>query len=961
MSPGSPDESAADRSMLAMPLAELTRVVVRNPVTVIVLGLLVAVASVIGATKSLGFRTSRLDLINPNSNYNQLWLEYLEQFGADDDVVVVVEGNAKENVSPVLEALYSRLSANRESFYAVLHERGLANVRAKGLHYVPPDELAEMEGELAALQPVLSGQWEAISFDRLLWGANQRLLIDSPQQKRAAAAEMNRLADGLLHALREDGSNTSIWNEPHESLSVMSQLDSEYFTANEGRMGFVLLRLVKNESSFSQGGEAIRRLRGIIRNVQAGHPEVQIGLTGLPVMENDEMEGSQKDMILSSVLSLIGVAVLFIAGFGGLRHPLLAVGTLIVGLAWSFGFVTISIGHLNILSVSFGVILIGLGIDFGVHYVAKYLQLRQRIGDSGEALIETSRSVGPGIVTGAATTSIAFFTAALTEFTGVAELGVIAGGGIIVCLIGAFTLLPAMIVLADRNRNRYLLPNPLRIDGWIAPMMQAPRATLIASLALCLFLSTGASKLYYDHNLLNLQAQGLESVEWEKKLLEETDRSVWFALSIAGSRQELIARKEAFEKLANVDHVEEIASLLPPDDEQRSAQIERIRSRLTNLPEYPPALPIPPAPQLAQILAQAQQLLPGDDATALQARRRISQARELLRTMPQANYEALMRSLQQRSAGELLTRMHSLYAVSDPETPDVDDFPEALVTRFVGKNNQYLLRIYPNGDIWDMESLADFVHEVQSVDSQVTGQPLQTFYASRQMQKSYVHAAIYSLIAVLIVLILDFRSLRHSLLALTPVGFGGAMLFGIQGFMDIPLNPANMIVLPLILGIGIDDGVHVLHDFRCQAGKRYRISASTAAAVLITSLTTMIGFGSLMLADHQGLQSLGRVLTIGVTCCLFTSLIVLPAFLSTITWNLKKDDPNRKQKPEATRKRIRPGLLSDFDKEMPPAKDRSAESSFGGQQEVPPKHSAADDGDKESGRATIIPVRRSPR
>ncbi|MFI4874693.1 MAG: MMPL family transporter, partial [Blastopirellula sp. JB062] len=863
--------------------------------------------------------TSRLDLINPDSNYNQLWLEYLEQFGADDDVVVVVEGNAKEYVSPVLEELYSRLSANRESFYAVLHERGLANVRAKGLHYVPPDELAEMEGELAALQPVLGGEWDAIAFDRLLWGANQRLLIDSPQQQHAAAAEMNRLAEGLLHALREDEAKTSIWGEPHESLSVMSQLDSEYFTANEGRMGFVLLRLVKNESSFSQGGEAIRRLRNIIRNVQTGHPEVQIGLTGLPVMENDEMEGSQKDMILSSVLSLIGVAVLFIAGFGGLRHPLLAVGTLIVGLAWSFGFVTLAIGHLNILSVSFGVILIGLGIDFGVHYVAKYLQLRERIGESDKALIETSRRVGPGIVTGAATTSIAFFTAALTEFTGVAELGVIAGGGILVCLIGAFTLLPAMIVLGDRNRNRYLMPHPLRIDGWIAPMMQAPRATLLASLAFCIFLSTGATKLYYDHNLLNLQAQGLESVEWEKKLLEETDRSVWFALSIANSRQELIARKGAFEKLSHVDHVEEIASLLPPDDARRSEQIRRIRERLTNLPEYPPMLPTPPAPQLAQVLAQAQQLLPGDDATAMQARRRIGQARELLRTMPQSHYESLMRSFQQRSAGELLTRMHSLYAVSDPETPDVDDFPEALVTRFVGKNNQYLLRIYPNGDIWDMESLAKFVQEVQSVDSQVTGQPLQTFYASRQMQKSYVHAAIYSLLAVLIVLILDFRSLRHSLLALTPVGLGGAMLFGIQGLVDIPLNPANMIVLPLILGIGIDDGVHVIHDYRCQLGQRYRMSSSTAAAVLITSLTTMIGFGSLMLADHQGLQSLGRVLTIGVSCCLFTSLIVLPAFLSTMTQWGAKDSSNRKPNMDASRKRKRPSPFPDLGKETPRA------------------------------------------
>jgi predicted RND superfamily exporter protein len=152
------------------------------------------------------------------------------------------------------------------------------------------------------------------------------------------------------------------------------------------------------------------------------------------------------------------------------------------------------------------------------------------------------------------------------------------------------------------------------------------------------------------------------------------------------------------------------------------------------------------------------------------------------------------------------------------------------------------------------------------------------------MQRSYIVAAAYALLAVSFVLLLDFQSFRCMCLALMPVGLGLIQLFGIMGWLNVPLNPANMIVLPLILGIGIDDGVHVVHDYRRQQG-RYKLSASTATAVLITSLTTMMGFGSLMLAGHRGLQSLGRVLTIGVCCCLFTSIILLPALLAWFTRN----------------------------------------------------------------------------
>ena len=249
-----------------------------------------------------------------------------------------------------------------------------------------------------------------------------------------------------------------------------------------------------------------------------------------------------------------------------------------------------------------------------------------------------------------------------------------------------------------------------------------------------------------------------------------------------------------------------------------------------------------------------------------------------LQRMPASEYFERISRWQQTNASQLLESFRQLRSMASQVPPQIGDLPESLVQRYIGSTGQHLLKIYGDSDIWNMESLREFVRDVESVDPRVTGHPIQTFYASSQMQRSYVHAAIYSLLAVAIVLVLDFRTIKHSLLAMLPMGLGLLQLLGLLGWLGIPLNPANMIVLPLILGIGIDDGVHVVHDALRQ-GLSYQISNATASAVFLTSATTMIGFGSMMIASHQGLRSLGQVLTLGVFCCLVSSVLVLPVLL----------------------------------------------------------------------------------
>jgi hopanoid biosynthesis associated RND transporter like protein HpnN len=885
VAPGQPDHA---RGLLSRGLVAWTRLCLWRPWAVVLVAIAAAVASGLWTADRLGYKVSRTDLLDPESDYNKLWIDYIREFGEDDDAVIVVEGPSRGDVIPVLDELSRAVAREGALFRSVLHEVDLSRVRSKGLHYLSPEDLAAIDQFVERTQPVLDGGWMQLRVGTMVAGLAAQMVAGAQPQSlgESPLATIERYSESLLAALEtpppatgRPGDYVSPWPTMPESVGTLRDLSSENLLAKDGRLGFVLLRLVKQEGGFAGASAATDELRRIIGRVAARHPATTIGLTGLPVMEDDEMRSSQQSMIWASGLSLAAVVLVVIAGFGGVRHALLANGVLVIGMAWAFGWATASVGHLNILSVTFAVTMIGVGIDYGTYYVGRYLEARRRGLDCEGALLETSGTVGPGILTGAITTSVAFFAAALTSFVGVAELGMIAGGGILLCCAAELLVLPAALAIVDRSFFGRRIPEPVPVHAWLEPLMRHPRFVALAAVACSLALAGGLHELEYDHNLLNLQPDGLESVEVEKKLLAECDQSVWYALSIADSREQLLERKRQLEALPSVERIDEIASLLPGDEDLKRPAIERIGRRLATLPERPPEIPVDRLDALGETLAWAQaeaSKRPGGLRTAWHLER----VRESLRTKgPEECYSALA-AFQQRAAGDLLSRLHGLSAVANPEAPALDDLPPSLVERFVGSSGRHLLKIYGRGDIWNFESLERFVREVRSVDPRATGNPLQAYEASLEMKRSYEQAGLSALAVILVVLWLDFRNLKHAFLAVLPLAVGMAQMLGLMGMVGIDLNPANLIGIPLIMGIAVDYGVHVVHDYLERPGP-YRMSASTANSVLVDALTTILGFGALMVASHRGLESLGRVLTLGVTTCTITSLVFLPAVL---TW-----------------------------------------------------------------------------
>ncbi len=878
---GTQPGETAEASGLAKLLQTVTSQAVYFPKTTVLLASLVTIAALVLTATRLGFRNSRADLLNPHSEYHQRWLAYTREFGDEEDIVVVVESKQPESVLAAMKDVADRLERQPDLFCRVMRECDLTRLRGKSLHYLTPEQLTGIGAFLDRAAPILNGDCSSLNLAQMAgrMTAGIEMMASSRSAPPPDAFKELDIATGMLSAalVSPDGYQFP-WADSFGSAAQLRQLGCKPLVTDDGQLGFVVLKLAAaDKQSFDPHTKGIDALRQLVAQVNAQHSDARIGLTGLPVIENDEMRSSQTSMSWASILSFAGVSCVFLIGFGGWRYPTIGNVALMAGMAWAFGFATIGIGHLNILSSAFGAILIGQGIDFGVYYLTGYLHQRQQTRTSGEALLSTARVVGPGIATGAVSTAIAFFSAGFTEFTGVAELGMIAGGGILLCFLAATVLLPAMIQLFDANRAPDVMPRRTELERVLTWLHWRPAITVAAMAALTVAAGIGMTRLWFDHNLANLQPAGLESVRLAKLLLERTGQNPYFALSMAESREDALARKEAFLHLPSVSRVEEIASAVPSIDSRRRPLIEQIHRRLANLPRVVPRFAAVNVQEFDGTLQRLQTMLsfqPELSRICL----RIQAVRETIGRLSPAEVCQRIDAYQNRLAADVLTRLNILAAVSDPEPPQWTDITPGLAARFVGRSGKQLLKVYSRADIWDMPAMDRFIHEVRAVDPDATGNPMQIYEASRQMKRSYEHAAVYATLIVCIVVYLDFRSLRYTLLALVPLALGMLQMFGIMGLMNVPLNAANMIVLPLILGLGVDNGVHVVHDFCRQRRGLYRITDSTASAVFINSLGNMVGFGSLMIASHKGLQSLGLVLSLGMACVLLNAL-AMPSLL----------------------------------------------------------------------------------
>ena len=962
-------------------LRSFTRIISARPWLTLALLAAVCLASGVYTSRNLKFKNDRGDLIDPNADFQKRWLEYTKSFGEASDIVVVVEGRSAEDITPVLDDLGERLKADDQHFQSVFFRVEHDALRRKGLQYLTPDQLEMVLAQLHKWRPAIEGDWESVNLESVLKDQIliplQRLRVaatasglDAPIQFGMSPRQLMELVG--LHVTSLATSMTAALKNPEDARNPWPQLvkvDGQlaeastkptYFLNERGTQGFLRVAPIVDKADFNGATVAVQRMRDIATEVRHFHPHVSIGLTGIPVLENDEMVRSQKDMALSTIVSFVGVILLMLAGFHGIRHPLIAAVMLTVGMILSFAFATVAVGHLNILSASFAPILMGLGCDYAIMYLSRYLELRHEGQSLDDALGNTSASVGASILTVAIVTALAFYCATFTKFLGVVELGIISTGGIILCAIASFFALPPLTKVVDRNVPLAKLPTPIQGNALRWTIRRHPWWVMIGGMGLTIFLGSlafdwnhGRPKfaIKYDYNLLNLQAKGVDSVDWQDRIFRESKNSLLYAVSLADSPERARELKKQFEELPSVRKVEELASHLPGTAPQEtSLLIQAVHSEVARLApvKYEPRVVNPEA--LGKLIERLfQSVSDEEESWAKQAAAALDKFLEAFEKISVERQIRFLNEFQARMNFALHAQLQALADASNHEPITLDDFPKELVSRFVSPSGVWQLQIYPKDQVWDIEPLREFVEDIRSVDPNATGTPLQNYEASGQIRQSYEDAAEYALVAIWITLIIDLLGRRqamrvlippaliiaavwgfsrwmnvemswtllgilylamtvtitwlidaatvgHSLLALLPSLGGAAIMFGLMRLMKVDLNPANLIVLPLLLGLGMDGGVHMVHDFRLQTNRRYRISPSIINSLLLTSTTTMVGFGSMLLAAHRGLYTFGLVVTLGVASSVFIALVPLPAILTLMDQRRKSGETVRRSR-----------------------------------------------------------------
>jgi uncharacterized protein len=886
-------------------LRRLVRLSCRRPLLTTLLSLILAVAGVAYTLHALSFKTSGRDLLPKDAGYVVRYNQYAREFGELEDVVIVIEARSFEAARDYAARLVQELRASPLEFPRVAYRVDPKRFEGRQLLYLPMEQLKEIRERIFDHQEFMESFAGDPSLARLIEGANAAMatafvsnLFDlgigqgTGEDTRFLRLVLDQIAGRLEHP--------TPYRSPWGTLFSLSERapDAGYFLSEDKSLLFVLVETPAGEKgSFMGDRRAIEIIRGVIADLKPAFPTVQAGVTGGPALSNDEMTAAFHDSSVATVLAFALTLLVMLLAFWRMDKPLLMLAVLAVTLAWSMGIITLTVGHLTIFSVMFISIVIGIGIDYGIYFLFRYEEEIFLGRNLKEALELTAARTGPGMLIGALTAGGTFYVLMLTDFRGIQELGFIAGTAILMAWLGMMTLFPALLVLVDRHhadRPRNQAPRAHALASMHVPVLDRltryPKAVLTIAGAATVASLWALPYVSFDYNLLNLQPKGTESVIWEKRILANTGRSGFNGLASAASLDELRRKQEAFEKLPSVSEVDSVLRVIPENQKEKIAIVRSFA------PVVAPVRVGRSSPvdidRLVQALGELKRRL---DIFAAEAGDKLPDDLKQLRTRTVALLTALkstsrevsepaLSHLQSQLYRDFITNFFNLQRNLNPRQIGLADVPDELRRKFIGKRGDFLLQIHPKVDIWEREGARQFVRELRSVDPDVTGAPIITYEAIGYMERAYFQGTAYAFILVGLLAALMIRRVTETLLALLPLVLALVWTIGLMRVFDLQFTMANVWGLPLIVGASAEFGLNVVVRYlegRAHGGPL--IARSTIMAVALNGVTTIVGLGSLMVAQHQGIFGLGLLLTLGSFCALSASLVVLPVILRLIT------------------------------------------------------------------------------
>jgi uncharacterized protein len=837
----------------------------RHAVAVTSLVLVLALVGTIFAALRLRVDTDIDKLMSPDLPWRQREAAMERAFPQNVDLlVVVVDGDTPDRAEDASAALAAALREKTDLFHTVERPGGSEFFHRDGLLFASPDGVRQMADQLIAAQPLLG----TLAADPSLRGVFDAL--DLAAQGVTRANTDPKTLDATFEAVA-DATDAAL-AERFAPVSWQRLLSGREPQSRELRR-FILTKPILNYGKLQPGRRATEAVHAAAKQLGLT-PErgVRVRVTGPVALSDAEFATLSRGAGLSSGLA-IGLLILWLMlGLRSIKIVIAILATLWAGLVACADFAVLAVGALNPISVAFAVLFVGIAVDFGIQFSLRYRDERFRFDDFATALQRAARGIGRALAIAAAATAVGFLSFVPTEYTGVSDLGWIAGFGMVAALILNLTLLPALLtVLRPHGEARAVG------FAWASPLgrflVRRRRPILAAAALIAIGSIVLVQRITFDFNPLHLQSSNEEAVATLYDLMGDPDTTPYTLDVLTASPAAAATLAAKLDALPEVARTVTIESFVPSDQSQKLATLADARQLLG--PTLTPAQTKPP-PTAADNLAA---IAHADDDIKKVAAVGSAPARRLAADLDAilARGETALPALEANLSAGIARRIEELRQALSPEPITLGSLPPEIKRDWVTADGRARIEIYPRGDARDNTVLRAFGAAVRSVAPDTTGTPISIQESAATVMNAFMLAGAIALVAIAVLLLLVLRRILDTLLVLAPLVMAGLLTLATSVLVGLPLNFANIIALPLLLGIGVAFDIYFV--VRWRDGQSDLLGSSTARAILFSALTTGTAFGSLALSPHPGTSEMGRLLTLALFYTLVCTFLVLPPLL----------------------------------------------------------------------------------
>ena len=881
----------------------MVRVVSHQPRRVLLIALLILGALGL-LIPGLGVSTSRRGLVDESSPLQHRLLKFFDDFGHADLPVMVIQGGETESRRRVVDRLLHEFSKLELLKGRLLAKVGPLDV-AETLLLLEPEflhALAEPQRREAAeyfaqglpgLASLFQEQIQAFALSLQMQAFNPLGPGISEEKKTKVLQGLRTIIDAASHSL--DGKTIwdgfSLTQDTHQA-----GVDSAGYLVGSGGDTHLIAMYPHFKSDETETlRPAIEQIRAVRDRVMAdlNLAGIRADLTGIPTMAVDEIKVLREGIFHSSLASALGILAIFMFAFRSFKQTILAAVPLLTGIIATLGITRLLFDDLNLITSSMISVLMGLGIDFAVHALARYNEFLRELNNPREAIAQALLHSGPAIFVGALTTALAFLTTATTEFTAFSELGILTAIGLGFTLLATFFLIPSLLTSTTVMHS----PAAPELPGFAplpAVLTRYRHSLMLLGVLLLIISALWIPELRFNPRHFDFIPQRTESARGLLKLEnDQTMGPLFTSIRVSGIEEARILKKKLLAR-PEVLSVQSASDLLPPLAQRTLHAISRLakqqRPNFETFSSYPAKVS-----ELKPLIESLKNSLgtiafsfqaSGQDASPVKKiQDALDRFESKLLALPRDGQSALLKLQTDLSEG-LDRAWKTVVAVGQRGHYTAEDLPPIAQMRFASLDlSDVALYVFPRGNAWDQDVVRRFNQAVSNLTPHPTGF-LVTSHAHMDMIVSgFYRASLLAAILVIIILCFTFGRLDDVLLALLPLASGWIWMLGTMSFFDIPFNVATIVALPLILGIGIDSGVHVVHRTRESSNQRNGPASlpdllkGTGGAIFVSGLTTMAGFAGLMVSDYGAMWSLGITMVVGVGCCLVASIVFLPTVL----------------------------------------------------------------------------------